>query len=61
MAAAWRGGLPGAEGWAGNVDLRQKIGLAMDYWFSRDYPGDVCLNGGKTADCPCENPNNWLW
>ncbi|RDB19288.1 Chondroitinase-AC [Hypsizygus marmoreus] len=61
MTAAWYGGLHGHENYAKDEALRAAISLAIDYWFSRDFPGTACLGSGGKSGCPCSNPNNYLW
>lgn len=62
MAAAWHGGLEGADPqFIKNPALRDAISLAMGYWFSRDYGTAECTDFGGTPRCPCDNPNNYLW
>ena len=61
MAAAWHGGLQGADQYVKNQNIRNSIGLGMDYWFIRDFVNPDCLDAGGTALCPCSNPNNTLW
>ncbi|KAF8652215.1 hypothetical protein AX16_004493 [Volvariella volvacea WC 439] len=62
MAATWHGGVAnGSQEYVKNEALREAISRAADYWFSRDFTGNECLDRGGTLSCPCENPNNWLW
>ncbi|KAF9464591.1 polysaccharide lyase family 8 protein [Collybia nuda] len=61
MAAAWRGGLMGAEEYAGDERLRAAISSAIDYWFSRDFTNLACLDSGGKPACSCDNHENWLW
>ncbi len=46
MAASWRGGLAGDEGFVKYPTLRADISSAMGYWFSRDFKNDGCLDNG---------------
>ncbi|GLB36185.1 putative polysaccharide lyase family 8, N terminal alpha-helical domain [Lyophyllum shimeji] len=61
MAAAWHGGLQGAEQFVKDNVTRAAISRAMDYWFLRDLTNIACLDSGGTALCPCTNADNSLW
>ncbi|KXN90692.1 Chondroitinase-AC [Leucoagaricus sp. SymC.cos] len=61
MSAAWHGGMKDGEQFVKNAKLHDKISLAMDYWFGRDFTNPGCLYNGGTADCPCNNLDNSLW
>ncbi|KAG5720111.1 Chondroitinase-AC [Termitomyces sp. T112] len=61
MAAAWHGGLSGANQYVKDTTIRAAISRAMDYWFSRDFTNLACLASGGTVSCPCTNLNNSLW
>ena len=61
MAAAWHGGLEGGEHFVNDSTLHEKISLAIDYWFGRDFTNLACLSQGGTSACPCDNPGNLLW
>lgn len=60
MAAVWHDSPSGMES-TQNKELKTAISIAMNYWFGRDFEGTACLDKGGTEDCPCENPNDWLW
>ncbi|KAJ6503511.1 polysaccharide lyase family 8 protein [Mycena vitilis] len=59
MAGAWHGGLTGAEQYVKDPALRDKISLAMGYWFANDFKIPACLDSGGTATCPCGTPGLW--
>ncbi|KAJ3548815.1 hypothetical protein NM688_g5250 [Phlebia brevispora] len=59
MAAAWHGGLVGADQFAQNTTLLDAISLAMDFWFSNDFTNPSCLDSGGKAACPCGTPGFW--
>ncbi|KAF8232548.1 polysaccharide lyase family 8 protein [Tricholoma matsutake] len=61
MSAAWYGGLPGADQFVNDVNLRAAISRAIDYWYGRDFTNQACLSQGGTPSCPCDNPGNLLW
>ncbi|RDB19287.1 Chondroitinase-AC [Hypsizygus marmoreus] len=61
LAAAWHSGLNGTEQYAQDEMLKSGIYLAMDYWFNRDFPDTACLASGGKLDCPCENPDGFIW
>ncbi|KAJ7293615.1 polysaccharide lyase family 8 protein [Mycena rebaudengoi] len=59
MAAAWHGGLTGAEKYVQDPALRANISLAMNYWFSNDFTNPACIDSGGTSTCPCGTPGLW--
>jgi hypothetical protein len=59
MAAAWHGGLTGAEKYVQDPALRANISLAMSYWFSNDFTNPACIDSGGTSTCPCGTPGLW--
>ncbi|KAL0951141.1 hypothetical protein HGRIS_007876 [Hohenbuehelia grisea] len=59
MAAAWHGGLKGAEHFTKDADLRDAISRAMDFWFDNDFDNASCLDSGGQAACPCGTPGFW--
>ncbi|KAJ7103495.1 polysaccharide lyase family 8 protein [Mycena belliarum] len=59
MAAAWRGGLDGAEQYANDAGLRNNLSIAMGYWFTNDFTNVACLTAGGTDACPCDTPGLW--
>ncbi|KAF8580669.1 polysaccharide lyase family 8 protein [Ramaria rubella] len=60
LAAAWHGGFNGAEAtYVQDSSLRAQIGLAMDWWFARDFTVDSCLDTGGRGTCPCGTPGLW--
>ncbi|KAF8484382.1 chondroitin AC/alginate lyase [Gautieria morchelliformis] len=60
LAAAWHGGFPGASStYVQNATLGAQIGLAMDWWFDRDFTVPSCLDTGGTGTCPCGTPGLW--
>ncbi|EGN94539.1 polysaccharide lyase family 8 protein [Serpula lacrymans var. lacrymans S7.3] len=59
MAAAWHGGLAGAEKYVNDSSVRSNISLAMDYWFAHDFTDISCLASGGTPSCPCGTPGFW--
>ncbi|EKM61018.1 polysaccharide lyase family 8 protein [Phanerochaete carnosa HHB-10118-sp] len=59
MAAAWHGGLSGADQWVNDSALLAAIHSAMDYWFENDFQNPSCLGSGGTAACPCGTPGLW--
>lgn len=64
MAAAYHGGVDGADQYVGNPELRSAIGKAMGYWFANDFStigNGACMDGGgKAGDkCPCGTPGLW--
>ncbi|KAG9126334.1 hypothetical protein FRC07_003855 [Ceratobasidium sp. 392] len=64
MAAAYYGGVPDADQYVGNADLRAALGKAMGFWFANDFStigNGACLDGGgKAGDkCPCGTPGLW--
>ncbi|KAG5641787.1 hypothetical protein DXG03_004191 [Asterophora parasitica] len=60
LAAAWHGGLPGAEKYVKDPAVRASISSAMGYWFSRDITNLACVDTGGTPACPCTNADNTL-
>lgn len=61
MAAAYHGGLLGADQYVKNQAILDSTILGMNYWFSRDFTNPACLFQGGSAACPCSNPDNLLW
>ena len=64
MAAAYHGGVEGAEQYAKNPELLAAISRAMDYWFDNEFStigNGACMDGGGKADdqCPCGTPGLW--
>lgn len=59
MAAAWHGGLRGAEQYVKDPTLHAAISRAMDFWFNNDYTNPSCLDSGGTPSCPCGTPGLW--
>ncbi|KAJ7487640.1 polysaccharide lyase family 8 protein [Mycena galericulata] len=59
MAAAWHGGLVGAEEYAQDPSLRASLSVAIGYWFSNDFTNVACLASGGDAACPCSTPGFW--
>ncbi|QRW05711.1 polysaccharide lyase family 8 protein [Ceratobasidium sp. AG-Ba] len=64
MAAAYHGGVEGADQYVKNPELRTAIRRAMEYWFANDFStigNGACMDGGgKTGDkCPCGTPGLW--
>jgi hypothetical protein len=59
MSAAWHGVVAGAEAFAGQGNLLQAIGRAMDFWFANDFTNPSCLDSGGTPACPCGTPGFW--
>jgi hypothetical protein len=57
MAAAWHGGLGGADpSLVKSASLRAAISLAVDFWFANDFANPSCLDSGGTSSCPCGTP-----
>ncbi len=61
MAAAYHGGLPGADQYAKNSIIFTAISKAMDWWFARDFTNIACLDAGGTASCPCNTLETHMW
>lgn len=42
-------------------DLFDKINLALNWWFDRDFTEPDCVNGGGQGhlNCPCGTPGMW--
>jgi hypothetical protein len=64
MAAAYHGGVDGADQYVKNAELRAAIGKAMEFWFANDFStigNGACMDGGgKAGDkCPCGTPGLW--
>ena len=59
MAAAWHGGLTGADQFTKDPTLLTAIQSAMDWWFENDYTDQACLDSGGTVSCPCGTPGLW--
>ncbi|KAH9918354.1 polysaccharide lyase family 8 protein [Epithele typhae] len=59
LAAAWRGGLPGADAYVNSSAVLSTASRAMDFWFANDMPNLDCLYNGGTGNCPCGTPGFW--
>lgn len=64
MAAAYHGGVQGADQYVNNTQLRTAIGKAMNFWFANDFStigNGACMDGGgvKGDKCPCGTPGLW--
>ena len=64
MAAAYHGGIPGADVFVKNTELRKSISRAMEFWFANDFStigNGACLDAGGDANgsCPCGTPGLW--
>ena len=59
MAAAWHGGLEGAEEYVNDTDVLDAVSRAMDYWFENDFTESDCLYNGGSGNCPCGTPGFW--
>ncbi|KAF8609433.1 galactose mutarotase-like protein [Ceratobasidium sp. AG-I] len=64
MAAAYHGGVPGADSYVKNAKLRESLSRAMGYWFANDFStigNGACLDAGGVAGglCPCGTPGLW--
>ncbi|KAF9229321.1 polysaccharide lyase family 8 protein [Gyrodon lividus] len=59
MAAAWHGGLNGAQQYVNDSAVLVAISLAMDYWFENDFADPSCLDSGGTPACPCGTSGFW--
>jgi hypothetical protein len=63
MSAAYHGGISvGTDNqWRGNPALESSISRAMDWWFTRDFTNDACLDNGSATStaCPCSSPGLW--
>lgn len=61
LAAAWHGGLQGAEILVNNDNVKTTVFAAMDWWFARDFKNNACLLQGGTKSCPCSNKDHSMW
>ncbi|QRV91626.1 polysaccharide lyase family 8 protein [Ceratobasidium sp. AG-Ba] len=64
MAAAYHGGVRGAEQYVKSPELRSAISKAMEYWFANDLStigNGACMDGGGIDgdQCPCGTPGLW--
>ncbi|PSS37709.1 hypothetical protein PHLCEN_2v402 [Hermanssonia centrifuga] len=59
MAAAWHGGLNGADQYVKSPSLLTAISQSMDYWFENDFTNPSCLDNGGNPACPCGTPGFW--
>ncbi|KAF8761732.1 Polysaccharide lyase family 8, N terminal alpha-helical domain [Rhizoctonia solani] len=64
LAAAYHGGVNGAEQYVKNPTVRDALSRAMGYWFANDFgtvANGACLDrGGQPAEeCPCGTPGLW--
>ena len=59
MAAAWHGGLSGADQFVKSASLVDAVSRAMDFWFENDFTDPACLDSGGLASCPCGTPGLW--
>lgn len=59
FAAAWHGGLSGAQQFTNDATLRSAISLAMGFWFADDFTDPSCIDSGGDAACPCGTPGFW--
>ena len=59
MAAAWHGGLAGAEQLVGDEGVLAATQRAMDWWFDNDFTASDCLTNGGNGNCPCGTPGMW--
>ncbi|KAI0757018.1 galactose mutarotase-like protein [Daedaleopsis nitida] len=55
MAAAWHGGIDGADQFVNNSSLLDAITRAMGFWFSNDFTDSSCLAG----QCACSAKGLW--
>ncbi|KAH9918355.1 polysaccharide lyase family 8 protein [Epithele typhae] len=56
LAAAWRGGVPGADAYVNSSTVLSTASRAMDFWFANDMPNLDCLYSGGSGQCPCGTP-----
>ncbi|KAH9935095.1 polysaccharide lyase family 8 protein [Epithele typhae] len=59
LAAAWRGGVPGADVYVNSTTILAVASRAMDFWFTDDMPNLDCLYAGGSGNCPCGTPGFW--
>ena len=59
LAAAWHGGLTGADQYVNNSDVLSAASRAMDWWFANDFTEPDCLTDGGKGNCPCGTPGMW--
>ena len=59
LAAAWHGGLAGADQFVQNADVLSTAQRAMDWWFANDFTKPDCLINGGKGKCPCGTPGLW--
>ncbi len=55
MAAAWHGGVEGADEFVQNSSLLDAISRGMDFWFGNDFTDHSCLVG----QCKCTASGLW--
>ncbi|KAI0724522.1 polysaccharide lyase family 8 protein [Cerioporus squamosus] len=55
MAAAWHGGVEGADEFVNNSSLLDAISRGMDFWFGNDFTDHSCLVG----QCKCNSAGLW--
>ena len=55
MAAAWHGGVEGADEFVDNSSLQDAISRGMDFWFGNDFADHSCLVG----QCKCNVVGLW--
>ncbi|KAJ7573686.1 polysaccharide lyase family 8 protein [Mycena floridula] len=61
LAGAWHGGMPDSADFVQNPNVQQAISRGMDWWFSRDFTNDACLDSGSTPTCPCNPADDTMW
>ena len=59
MAAAWHGGLAGADQFINDTTVLNATSRAMDWWFAHDFTEPGCLTNGGKGSCPCGTPGLW--
>ncbi|QRV76810.1 polysaccharide lyase family 8 protein [Ceratobasidium sp. AG-Ba] len=64
VAAAYHGGVDGADQYVKNPDVRAAISRAMEYWFANDFStigNGACMDSGGVQGglCPCGTPGLW--
>ncbi|KAH9910837.1 polysaccharide lyase family 8 protein [Epithele typhae] len=59
LAAAYRGGVPGAESFVNDPKVLATASRAMDFWFANDMAQPDCLTNGGKGSCPCGTPGFW--
>ncbi|KAH9935151.1 polysaccharide lyase family 8 protein [Epithele typhae] len=59
LAAAWQGGVPGADAYVNSSNVLSAASRAMDFWFANDMPNLDCLYNGGKKKCPCGTPGFW--